>query len=82
MIAYTVQEFSRIMWEIDPMNTSCCLHEGMGDEYDKIAGYAIQLSAIMSDEAALKKSIIAWFDEYLYNYHKDDILKCLYYKKP
>jgi hypothetical protein len=82
MIAHTIQELSRIMWEIDPMHTSCWGNPGMENEYEKIAGYAIQLSATMSNEEALKKSIIDWFDEYLYNYHKDDILKCLYYKKP
>jgi len=78
MISHTVQEFSRIMWEIDPMNTACRLHEGMEDEYDKIAEYAIVLSQAMSNEAALKQSITEWFDEYLYNYHEKDILKCLF----
>jgi hypothetical protein len=77
MITHTVQELSRIMWEIDPMNTACHVHEGMEDEYDKIAEYAIVLSQTMSNEEALKKSIVDWFDEYLYNYHKEELLECL-----
>lgn len=77
MIKHTPAEFSRIMWSIDPMRTSCWGNPGMEGEYDKIAAYAIALSENMSNEEALKKSIIDWFDEYLYTAYEPEILKCL-----
>jgi len=76
---YTAKELSRVMWEIDPMNTCCNVNTGMEDEYDKIAQIVWDLSYELEDEEAMKRAIIYWFDEYLYDKHKKALNKCLIY---
>lgn len=77
MITRTPAELSRIMWEIDPMGTCCNLNDGMQDEYDRIAVTIVENSKTMPDNDAMKQAILYWFDEYLYNSHKEELNQCL-----
>lgn len=77
MINITAQELARKLWEIDPMGTCCNENDDMDDEYKQIAADTIEWSKKMSAEDALKLVILSYFDQYLYDYHKEEIEQCL-----
>jgi hypothetical protein len=77
MITHTPAELSRILWTKDPMGTCCNVNEGMEDEYDDIAADIIRWSKLMSVASAVKLVITSYFDDYLYNYHKEELDQCL-----
>jgi len=77
MIPYTAATLSTLLYNADPMGTCCNGNEGMENEYDQIAATMLTLSETMSNEEAVKQAIIYWFDEYLYEYHKKELIQCL-----
>lgn len=77
MIIANAKELSHILYEADPMCTSCCGNTGMEDEYDKIAATILQYADDIPDISAVEKAFVYWFDQYLFDYHKKEILRCI-----
>jgi hypothetical protein len=77
MMHANVKELSRLLHDADPMGTCCNVNSDMEDEYDQIASTILEYAEHMSDSAAVEKAIVYWFDEYLFNRHKKELLHCI-----
>ena len=60
----TVDEINHLLWQLDPMNTSCNVNEGMEDEYwSQASEIAEQLDKGEAARAAITATFDFWFWE-------------------
>ena len=60
----TVDEINHLLWQLDPMNTSCNVNEGMEDEYwSQASEIAEQLAKGEAARAAITATFDFWFWE-------------------